>query len=90
MIREDKRGHWPKGRRRHALDPARHQRVMQQLRTLLESQAVRGKVSARVLAAHLGVSEATIRRWLSEVDLPPPATLRKIEAWVNRMNRDSR
>lgn len=88
MNRADGRGHWPRGKRRHALDPARHKRVMQQVRTLLDTRATRGEISRRALAGHLGVSETAIRRWLNEEDLPPPAMLRRLEAWVWRKTMD--
>ncbi len=36
----------------------------------------------RGLAAHLGVNDRTVRRWLSGEDTPAPAMVRRIAAWT--------
>ena len=79
------RGHWPLGRRRHTIDQARLATCLTTLRTLLDTHRQPGVVSARALADQLGVSDRTVRRWLSEEDLPPAAMLRRVEAWCRRM-----
>jgi transcriptional regulator with XRE-family HTH domain len=38
--------------------------------------------SRRELARHLGISDRTIRRWLSGEDVPPPAHIRALRKWV--------
>lgn len=90
QIQPGRRGHWQRGRRRHAVEPSRHQRVLQQLRTLLDTRARRGVISVRALAEHVRVSDRSVRRWLSEEDIPDARTLQSIDAWVQRMTRDSR
>lgn len=44
---------------------------------------VRGIRSVRVLAAHLGVSDRTVRRWLSGEDWPPAEALARMRAWID-------
>lgn len=84
------RGHWPAGKRRHATDPDACAAAMAALRQTLALRQCRGAVSTRALAAHLSVSDRTVRRWLAGVDLPPVATLRRIGAWVRRIERGGR
>ena len=88
--RSDGRGHWPSGRRRHSVDAKRLDAAMAGLRTLLATRRRWGAVSARALAAHLGVSDRTVRRWLSGEDHPDGRTLYRIERWVGRVSRDGR
>jgi DNA-binding transcriptional regulator YiaG len=86
--RADKRGHWPAGKRRHAVDEPRRAAAMESLRTLLQTRRRRGEISARALADHLGVSDRTVRRWISGEDHPRARMLWRIERWAARMSRD--
>jgi len=86
--RPDKRGHWPRGKRRHAVDPQRHQTAILRLSALLDAHSGRRDGVSRLgLARYVGVSDRTVRRWLSQEDLPSPQALRKIERWLHRHSR---
>ena len=54
---------WPRGKRRHATDAARF------------VGAVVGEFSAREVARRCGVSDRTVRRWVSGQDWPDRAAL---------------
>jgi transcriptional regulator with XRE-family HTH domain len=75
------KGHWPKGKRRNA-DSGRWSRVRLSLQALLENHYSRGMVSARKLAEDLGVSDRSVRRWLSGEDRPDADTQEAVEQWV--------
>lgn len=65
------KGHWPRGKRRHAAAPD----VMRDLR-----DAYREVGSLRVIAKLVGVDHRTVNRWLKGEDRPAPEhveTLRK-------------
>ncbi len=79
--RKDSKGHWPAGKRRHE-DVVKWSRVRLQLTRLLADKHKRGVISARAVAADVGVSDRTIRRYLSGEDRPSPATQRAIAQWV--------
>jgi hypothetical protein len=81
------RGGWTPGKRRHRVDPVRLAAALDSVRGLLANPR-RGEVSVRALAAHVGVSDRTVRRWLSGEDLPPAGAVRRVEAWVRRHSND--
>ena len=85
MNTENRRGHWPLGKRRNTVDPTRLAAALDAVRQLLAVPR-RGEVSVRALAGHVGVSDRTVRRWLSGEDLPPAGAVRRVEAWVRRHN----
>ena len=78
------RGHWPRGRRRSSANPRQVADVMKQLAVLLKTRRKYGVVSARAAAAHVGVSETSVRRWLQGEDFPTPRTLARLAAWIRR------
>jgi hypothetical protein len=84
------RGHWPLGKRRNSVDPEQLAAALAALAVVLDTRYCRGLVSLRALADHLGVSDRSVRRWLSGEDYPPARVLRRIETWTNRANRDGR
>lgn len=79
--RTDGRGHWPAGKRRNP-DSGQWSRILQRLQTILGTHHRRGVVSARALAAHLGVSDRAVRRWLRSEDRPAPDIQERISRWV--------
>lgn len=80
--REDGRGHWPPGKRRNAVDPKKHQRVLQLLVSLHESSHREGPYSYAKVAAAIGVDGRTVRRWVSEEDVPTPENLAALEKYL--------
>jgi hypothetical protein len=46
-----------------------------------------GVVSMRALAAAVGVSDRTVRRWLDGIDIPDARSVRRIERWVMRKGK---
>lgn len=77
--RADGRGGWPTGKRRHPIGqwPA----TLARLRALLE-QPRRGTVSRNALAKAIGVSEGTVRRWVSGEDVPSAKMQTAVRKWV--------
>ncbi len=57
--RADGRGHWPAGKRRGD-GP-----IPRRLRARMERAIEGGQISIRGIARHLGVSDRTVRRWLT-------------------------
>jgi hypothetical protein len=53
----------------------------------LLAEPVRGEVSIRALATHCGVSDRTLRRWLSGEDWPPATQVTRLAAWVRKRSR---
>lgn len=78
--RADGRGHWPAGRRRHS-PGTEYDRLLDRLRERLDRR-VWGKVSCRVLADWCGVSDRTVRRWLSGQHLPEARQTMRISSWL--------
>lgn len=72
-----------RGVRIHADDPNRQQ-VLDAVRSAL-SRPVRGHRSIRALAAYLGVSDPTVRRWLAGVDWPNSLHIRSMRTWCNEV-----
>lgn len=79
------RGHWPLGKRRHPKPlPAE---LRGRIDRLLADHPRYGVRSLRAIAAHLEVSDRTIRRWLSGEDHPAPEQLTALTAWTRRHER---
>lgn len=78
--RADGRGGWPTGKRRHPIGqwPA----TLAQLVVLLRDHAQRGAISRNALAKAVGVSEGTVRRWVSAEDVPSPEMQRAVRKWL--------
>jgi response regulator RpfG family c-di-GMP phosphodiesterase len=86
-IREDKRGHWPKGKRRHEASPD-WPKVRKRLERLLRSPERKQHVdrpsrSRRGLAEYLGISDRQVRRWLAVDDMPSAETVTQIVAYCD-------
>lgn len=79
--RPDGRGHWPAGKYRHQ-DRVRWTRVRQRLARVLKKYPDPGRVSCRALAAEIGVSDRTVRRWLDGTDRPDPKYQRAVRDWL--------
>lgn len=81
------RGHWPKGRRRHATNERAAKRVLATLAALLKGGPQYGRISRRKLAETIGVSDRTVRRWLAGEDLPAPDSLILLRRWTAQTKR---
>lgn len=79
--RADGRGGWPTGKRRHA-DGGDWQRLRISLAAYLNDHWQLGVVSNPVIARFCGVTEKSVRRWLSGEDRPPPETQEVIRQWL--------
>jgi hypothetical protein len=89
--RSDKRGHWPKGKRRN--DPGRkwpavRKRLDRLLRTpdtgpIDESRPRRSQIG---LGRYLDVSDRTIRRWLRGEQLPSEESVERIVAFCDAVS----
>lgn len=85
--REDKRGHWPKGKPRNETrqDWPKLRKKLERLlasparKTPIEEEFVRSRSG---LSRWLGVHEKTVRRWLSGEDSPAAETVDRIEQWI--------
>jgi len=75
------RGHWTKGKRRNA-DSGNWSRVRLLLQSLIDEHYEPGVVSARQLAADIGVSDRTVRRWLTGEDRPEPEMQAVVARWI--------
>jgi hypothetical protein len=84
--REDKRGHWPKGKRRNEPTPD-WPKVRRRLERLLRtpSRSHSGEVSRSRcgLARFLRVSDRQVRRWLALDDMPSAETVARIAEFVD-------
>ncbi len=85
--RQDKRGHWPKGKRRNE-PPADWPKIRIKLARLLRNpergpqdtdQPVR---SIRGLSRALAISERQIGRWLASDDMPNAERVEQIKTWM--------
>jgi len=82
--RADGRGGWPVGKRRHPVGTWPD--TLARLRALLQ-QPRRGVVSRNALAKAVGVSEGTVRRWVSGEDVPSVGMQGKVKRWVGKHER---
>lgn len=64
------------------------ERVLEELREALRYPA-RGVVSVRACADALGVSDRTVRRWISEEDWPSPGAVAELRRWVRGLGRSA-
>jgi hypothetical protein len=78
--RDDGRGHWPAGKRRH-VDAGDWQQTLSELRAIGEPPRRRG-ISQRAMADDMALSRKTIWRWLAGIDLPDAATQKAVRAWL--------
>lgn len=83
--RADGRGGWTPGKRRHA-DCGDWQRIRLRVVSLLTTKYQYGRVTARAIAAAVGVSDRTLRRWLSGEDRPTPEDQERLRAWAAEVN----
>jgi len=79
--RADGRGGWPVGKKRHA-DVGDWQRIRLRVCSLLDDRYEYGRVTVRAIAAAIGVSDRTMRRWLSGEDRPSPEDQERLRAWA--------
>jgi hypothetical protein len=93
--REDKRGHWPKGKRRNDPSPdwpgvrRRLERLLRSPeRHRIDTDAVMR--SRRGLAVYLGCSDRQVRRWLASDDMPSAETVQQIAEFCDTVNAKPR
>ena len=67
-------------------DPGRLIEIMQIVERVTRVQLQPGRISLRALANYIGVSDRTIRRWLSGHDWPDFENVRKIRRWLRHIN----
>lgn len=79
--RQDKKGHWPKGKRRNK-DAGHWSRTRLSAVRLIDDHFLVGSISYRALAAVLSVSDRTVHRWLSGEDRPDAEIQAAIEQWI--------
>lgn len=83
--RSDRRGHWPRGKRRHE-DAGDWTAVQLQLQTLFDSVST-VLLSRRQTARDIGVSDRTLRKWLDGTSRPPREKQDAVLAWLTRTRR---
>jgi len=71
--RQDNRGHWPAGKPRNPPPPPD---LIAGMIDLYQAE----RASLRYMAAKIGVSDRTLRRWLAGEDHPHVSMYRRIEA----------
>jgi hypothetical protein len=59
---------------------------MQIVERVTRVQLQPGRISLRALANYIGVSDRTIRRWLSGHDWPDSENIRNIRRWLRHIN----
>jgi ribosome-binding protein aMBF1 (putative translation factor) len=59
--------------------------IMQAVHDLTRAQFQRERVSQRALAQHLGVSDRTVRRWISGHQWPDKKHVRKMRRWLQHI-----
>jgi transcriptional regulator with XRE-family HTH domain len=79
------RGHWPAGKPRNPTTGVKT--AVAALQRLLTKHRTPGKISARALAAAIGVSDRTVRRWLAGEDVPSPDFVERINEWMAEVKR---
>ena len=82
--RADGRGGWPTGKRRHPVGTWPD--TLTRLWILLQ-QPRRGVVSRNALAKSVGVSEGTVRRWVSGEDVPSVGMQGAVKRWVGQIEK---
>lgn len=80
--RKDGLGHWPRGKRRNE-DRGDWSGLRLRLRRLIDDHWQQGVVSIRAAAEAVGVSDRSIRRYLSGEDRPAPETQEAIAGWID-------
>lgn len=79
--RKDNRGHWPAGKRRNP-DKGDWSKIRLSLARFLDDYFSPGQISARALAGDLGVSDRSVRRWISGDDRPSVEAQEAIQQWL--------
>ena len=79
--RQDRRGHWPAGKRRNQ-DAGNWERTRRAVAAIILDHHKRGTRSMRGLAAYVGASDASVRRWVSGEDRPGPDVQALLAEWV--------
>lgn len=79
--RGDHRGHWPKGKRRNP-DAGQWGRTRLALARFLETNYRPGEISARALAADMGLTDRAVRRWINGTGRPDPETQDAVAQWI--------
>lgn len=82
--RQDGRGGWTPGKRRH-VDVGDWQRIRLRIVSLLNDRPQYGVISARAISLALGVSDRTVRRWLRGEDRPSPDDQERLRAWASEI-----
>lgn len=72
------KGHWAKGKRRNI--PRGWSLLQERLR-----EVIKHRLSARQVASRIGVSDRTLRRWLSNEDNPTEDNAEQIRAMLRLM-----
>lgn len=80
------RGHWPKGKRRNG-DAGQWSRLRLRLTRVINDQYQRGRISQCALALAIGVSERSVRRWLSGEDRPSVESQQAIATWLTEVGK---
>ena len=86
--RQDGRGGWTPGKRRHA-DVGDWARLRTQLAAMLSNHYSRGTDGRNnvAVAAACGVGERSVRRWLSGEDWPSPAAQKAVKRWLAKQQK---
>lgn len=79
--RFDNRGHWPAGKRRN-IDAGQWSRTRISLSALVNEHYSHGVRSMRALSLAIGVSDRSVRRWLSGEDRPSPELQELCQRWA--------
>lgn len=79
--RSDGRGHWPAGKRRNP-DAGNWGRTRLAVRRFIDANYSPGSISYRALAADLGISDRSVRKWITGQSRPDPATQEAVEQWL--------
>lgn len=74
-----------RGQRRTTAGAAREREVTLADLAAAIREPVRGVASIRVVAAYCGVSDRTVRRWLTGEDWPPASQIRRMRAWLRQL-----
>lgn len=85
--REDGRGHWPAGKHRNP-DAGNWSRIRLSLQALLDNHFGRlNRINVKAVADDLGVSDRSVRRWLSGVDRPSPESQALLATWIKEAKK---
>lgn len=74
-----------RGQRRTTAGAAREREVTLADLAAAIREPVRGVASIRVVAAYCGVSDRTVRRWLTGEDWPPATQIRRLRGWLRQL-----